>query len=134
MDESRLQHLPLFSDLSKRERKRLAPLIDEVEVDAGRALAAEGELAYELFVIEEGTAAISRNGAAVGTLGPGDFFGEIALLDKDRRRTATVRATSPMRLAVLQGHDLRVIDRDMPAVAGKIRAAIEARVARDRQS
>ncbi|MDP8967558.1 MAG: cyclic nucleotide-binding domain-containing protein [Actinomycetota bacterium] len=133
MDESRLQHLPLFSDLSKRERKRLAPLIDEVEVEAGRALAAEGELAYELFVIEEGTAAISKNGAPVGTLGPGDFFGEIALLDKDRRRTATVRATSSMRLAVLQGHDVRVIDREMPAVARKIRAAIEARVARGRQ-
>lgn len=133
MDESRLQHLPLFSDLSKRERKRLAPLIEEVEVEAGRALAAEGELAYELFVIEEGAAAISRNGTPVGTLGPGDFFGEIALLDKDRRRTATVRATSPMRLAVLQGHDVRVIEREMPAVAEKIRAAIEARVARDRQ-
>lgn len=134
MDESRLQHLPLFSDLNKRERKRLAPLIDEVEVETGRALAAEGELAYELFVIEEGTAAISRNGASIGTLGPGDFFGEIALLDKDRRRTATVRATSPMRLAVLQGHDVRVIDREMPAVARKIRAAIEARRAPGPQS
>ena len=132
MDETRLQHLPLFSDLSKRERKRLAPLIDEVEVEAGRALVAEGELGYELFVIEDGTAAISRDGAPVGTLGPGDFFGEIALLDQDRRRTATVRATSPMRLAVLQGHDVRVIEREMPAVARKISAAIEARVAHDR--
>lgn len=119
--------------MSKRERRRLAPLIDEVEVEAGRALAAEGELAYELFVIEEGTAAVSKNGDPAGMLGPGDFFGEIALLDKDRRRTATVRATSPMRLAVLQGHDVRVIDREMPAVARKIRAAIEARVASGRQ-
>lgn len=75
---------------------------------------------------------ITKNGAPVGTLGPGDFFGEIALVDKDRRRTATVRATSPMRLAVLQGHDVRVIGREMPTVARKIRAAMEARVARGR--
>ena len=133
MDENELQHLPLFAQLSKRERKRLSPLVEEVEVEAGRELAAEGELAYELFVIEDGTAAVSRNGAPIGTLGPGDFFGEIALLDDARRRTSTVVATSPMRLAVLQGHDVRVLEREMPAVARQIRAAIEARVADDRR-
>lgn len=133
MDETRLQHLPLFSDLSKRERKRLAPLIEQVDVEAGRTLASEGELAHELFVIEDGTAAVSQNGAPVATLGPGDFFGEIALLADTRRRTSTVVATSAMRLAVLQGHDVRVIERDMPAVARQIRAAIDARLARDAQ-
>ena len=133
MDENELQHLPLFSQLSKRERKRVAPLVEQIEVDAGRRLAAEGELAYELFVIEDGTAAISRNGAPVATLGPGDFFGEIALLDDARRRTSTVVATSPMRLAVLQGHDVRVLEREMPAVARQIRAAIDARLADDKR-
>ena len=133
MDENELQHLPLFSQLSKRERKRVAPLVEQIEVDAGHQLAAEGELAYELFVIEDGTAAISRNGAPIATLGPGDFFGEIALLDDARRRTSTVVATSPMRLAVLQGHDVRVLEREMPAVARQIRAAIDARVAHDKQ-
>ncbi len=131
MDERRLQQLPLFSGLSKRERKRVAPLVDEVEVDAGRELAHEGELAYELFVIEEGTAAVTHDGAPVADLGPGDFFGEIALLDDARRRTSTVVATSPMRLAVLQGHDVRVLERELPDVARQIRAAIEARLGRD---
>ena len=133
MDETQLQHLPLFAGLSKRERKRLAPLIDEVDVEPGRALASEGELAYELFVIEDGTAEVSRNGAPIGALGPGDFFGEIALLDDSRRRTSTVVATSPMRLAVLQGHDVRVVEREMPAVADQIRAAIRERQESDQQ-
>jgi CRP/FNR family transcriptional regulator, cyclic AMP receptor protein len=127
VDERRLQHLPLFSKLSKRERKRVAPLVDEVEVDAGRTLVTEGELAHELFVIEEGTASVRREGAAVADLGPGDFFGEIALLDDKHRRTSTVVATSPMRLAVVQGHDVRVLERELPDVARQIRAAIEAR-------
>lgn len=133
MDEAELQQLPLFAGLSKRERKRLAPLIDEVDVEAGRTLASEGELAYELFVIEDGTAEISQAGVPIGVLGPGDFFGEIALLDEARRRTSTVVATSSMRLAVLQGHDVRVIERELPAVAGRIRAAIEERLAGDQQ-
>jgi CRP-like cAMP-binding protein len=133
MDDAQLKDLPLFADLSKRDRKRLAPLIDEVDVEAGRQLAFEGELAYELFVIEDGTAEISQGGAPIGALGPGDFFGEIAVLDEGRRRTSTVVATTPMRLAVLQGHDVRVIERELPSVASQIRAAIEERLAGDRQ-
>ena len=133
MDEARLQQLPLFSGLSKRERKRIAPLVEEVDVEAGRELVREGDLAYELFVIEEGTAAISKGGTPVAELGPGDFFGEIALLDDDRRRTATVVASSPMRLAVVQGHDVRFIERELPDVARQIRAAVEARVVGDRE-
>ncbi|HVF76751.1 MAG TPA: cyclic nucleotide-binding domain-containing protein [Solirubrobacteraceae bacterium] len=131
MDEGRLQHLPLFSELSKRERKRVAPLIDEVEVESGHTLASEGELAYELFLIEDGTASCSQDGTPIADLGPGDFFGEIALLDDSRRRTSTVVATSPMKLAVLLGHDVRVLEREMPAVASQIRAAIDARTAQD---
>ncbi|HWC25915.1 MAG TPA: cyclic nucleotide-binding domain-containing protein [Solirubrobacteraceae bacterium] len=133
MDEARLQQLPLFSGLSKRERKRIAPLVEEVDVEAGRELVREGDLAYELFVIEAGTAAISKGGTPIAELGPGDFFGEIALLDDDRRRTATVVASSPMRLAVVQGHDVRFIERELPDVARQIRAAVEARVAGDRE-
>ena len=107
-------------------------MIEEVDVEAGRQLASEGELAYELFVIEDGTAEIRQSGALIGALGPGDFFGEIALLDERRRRTSTVVATTPMRLAVLQGHDVRVIERELPSVASRIRAAIEERLAGDR--
>ncbi|HUR83982.1 MAG TPA: cyclic nucleotide-binding domain-containing protein [Solirubrobacteraceae bacterium] len=131
MDENRLQELPLFSGLSKRERKRLAPLVEEVDVKDGRELAHEGDLAFELFVIVEGTASVRHDGEHIAGLGPGDFFGEIALLDDERRRTSTVIATSPMRLAVMQGHDVRVVEREFPAVASQIRAAINSRLASD---
>ena len=133
MEAQRLQHLPLFAGLSKRDRKRLAPLLEDVEVRAGHVLANEGDLAHELFVIEEGSAEISQGGETIGTLGAGDFFGEIALLADDRRRTSTVTATSAMRLAVMQGHDVRVLEREMPEVARQIRAAMSARLADDQQ-
>jgi CRP-like cAMP-binding protein len=133
MDADRLQDLPLFSQLSKRDRKRVAPLLDEVNVEAGRALVREGDLAHELFVIEEGTAEVSREGELIGELGAGDFFGEIALLAENRRRTSTVAAASAMRVAVMLGHDVRVMEREMPDVARRIRAAMAARVARDQQ-
>ena len=130
MDEARLQELPLFSGLSKRARKRIAPLVEEIAVAPGRELAHEGDLGYELFVIEEGRASVTQGGEALTELGAGDFFGEIALHDDTRRRTSTVVATTPMRLAVLQGHDVRYIERELPEVADQIRAAIEARAAR----
>lgn len=131
MDAKRLQHLPLFSGLSRRERKSLAPLVEEVEVAAGHELAREGALAYELFVIAEGTAEVTQSGARIAGLGPGDFFGEIALHDDGRQRTSTVVASSPMRLAVLQGHDLRTIEREMPSIGTQIRAAVDERRAAD---
>ncbi len=130
MDEERLEQIPLFAGLSKRARRRIAPLVDEIQVAPGRELAHEGDLGYELFVIEEGSASVTHGGEALAELGAGDFFGEIALHDDTRRRTSTVVATTPMRLAVLQGHDVRYIERELPEIAGQIRAAIEARAAR----
>ena len=133
MDADLLQDLPLFSPLSKRDRKHVAPLLEEVDVEAGRVLVREGDLAHELFVIEEGTAEVSREGELIGDLGAGDFFGEIALLADDRRRTSTVTAASAMRVAVMLGHDVRVMEREMADVARQIRAAMAARVAQDQQ-
>lgn len=133
MDADRLRELPLFSQLSKRDCKRVSTLVEEVDVEAGRALVREGDLAHELFVIEEGTAEISREGELIGELAAGDFFGEIALLAEDRRRTSTVTAASAMRVAVMLGHDVRVLEREMPDIARQIRAAMAARVAQDQQ-
>ena len=133
MDDERLQQIPLFAGLSKRERKRLAPLVEDIEVAAGRELAHEGDVGHEFFVIEEGTATVSQDGSPIAELGPGDFFGEMALHDEERRRTSTVTASSPMRLAIILGHDVRFIERELPAVASEIRAAIAARRARDAQ-
>jgi voltage-gated potassium channel len=127
MQQDRLLQLPLFAALSKRECKRLAPLVEELDVAAGHVLARQGDIGHELFLIEEGTATVTVDDEHVGDLGPGDFFGEIALHDDERRRTSTVVADSRMRMAVIQGHDLRFIERELPQVAEQIRAAIAAR-------
>jgi len=119
--------LPLFSSLSKSARKRVAALLEEIDVDTGRELAHEGEVGYELFCIVEGSATVTKGGEHVRDLGPGDFFGEIALHDDSRRRTSTVVAATPMRLAVMLGHDVRFVERELPEVAEQIRAAIAAR-------
>ena len=133
MEVERLQQLPLFAGLGKKERKRLAPLVEDLEVAEGRELAHEGDVAHEFFVIQEGTATVSQGGSPIAELGPGDFFGEIALHDENRRRTSTVVASSPMRLAIILGHDVRFIERELPGIATEIRAATDARLARDEQ-
>ena len=126
MDEARLKDAPLFASLSRGDRELVARNADEVDVDAGKVLIAEGELGYEFFVVEEGTAEVRRDGEAIDTICPGDFVGEMALLDQVSRN-ATVVATSPMRLIVITGPSFRHIEREMPAVAEQIRAAVEAR-------
>ena len=129
MDASRLRELDLFSGLSGRELEEVARLTDEVDVEAGRVLGREGEIAYEFFVIEEGTASVDVDGRHVVDLGPGEWFGEIGLLAAERR-TATVTATTPMRLAVIFGPNFRALTQHLPQVGQTIRAEIDERLAR----
>jgi CRP/FNR family cyclic AMP-dependent transcriptional regulator len=126
MDANRLKSIPLFADLSDHERGQVAKWADEVEVQPGKHLADQGEFAYEFFVIEEGSAEVTKDEKHLTDLGTGDFFGEIALMEADRR-TATVTASSPMRLIVMHGRDFREMASEMPHVAEKIRAAIRER-------
>jgi CRP/FNR family transcriptional regulator, cyclic AMP receptor protein len=127
MDESRLRAIPLFAGLKKKERRAVAQQADEVDVEAGCHLVREGEFAYEFFAIEEGTAEVTREGGHVADLGPGDFFGEIGLMEPDRERTASVVATSPMQVIVMTGPDFRRVSREMPHVAAQIQEAIHHR-------
>jgi CRP-like cAMP-binding protein len=129
MDANRLRGLDLFSGLSKHELDDVARLVDEVSVPAGAVLGREGEIAYEFFVIEEGTASVDLAGEHVAELGPDQWFGEIGLLSADRR-TATVTATTPMKLAVIFGPNFRDLTRRLPDVGERIRAEIEERLAR----
>ncbi|HXF35761.1 MAG TPA: cyclic nucleotide-binding domain-containing protein, partial [Actinomycetota bacterium] len=85
MDAERLARIPLFQGLSKHEREQVARWADEVDVPAGKHLLDEGRLPHEFFVIEEGTATVTRDGRRLAELGPGDFFGEIAILAEERR-------------------------------------------------
>jgi CRP-like cAMP-binding protein len=127
MDADRLKAVPLFERLTEDQRRQVAHWADEVDVQSGYHLVDQGSFAHEFFVILEGTAEVTKDGNRVTELGPGDFFGEIALLDEERR-TASVVATSPMRLIVMFGRDFRQMEHSMPEVHGRIEAAITARM------
>jgi CRP/FNR family cyclic AMP-dependent transcriptional regulator len=129
MDAARLKSIPLFAALSDAEREQVARWTDQVEVDEGKHLVDEGKLAYEFFVIEEGTADVRHGDDVIARLGPGDFFGEIALMEHIRR-TASVVATSPMRAVVMFGRDFRAMENEMPAVADRVKRAVEERKGR----
>jgi CRP-like cAMP-binding protein len=129
MDPARLKKLPLFADLSDHERQQVGRWADEVEVQEGKHLIDQGQFGYEFFVIEEGKAEVKRGDDVIAELGPGDFFGEIALLEEDRR-TASVIAAEPMRAIVMTRQQFISMEADMPSVAAQIRQAIEDRRAR----
>jgi CRP/FNR family cyclic AMP-dependent transcriptional regulator len=126
MDEARIESIPLFSGLNRKERRALAPRADEVELEQGRTLVREGEWAYEFFAIVDGTAEVRRGEQLLAELGPGDFFGEMGLME-DTRRNATVTATAPIKVVVMTAQAFRHTAREMPKVAAKISAAIEER-------
>jgi CRP/FNR family transcriptional regulator, cyclic AMP receptor protein len=92
-------------------------------------LAEQGQFAYEFFVIEQGTAEVTKDGRVLAQLGPDDFFGEIGLVESERR-TATVVAKSPMELIVIFGPNFRRLERELPELAAQIRAAIRERLER----
>jgi CRP/FNR family cyclic AMP-dependent transcriptional regulator len=126
MDEARLKAIPLFAGLRRKERRSVAQQADEVDIEPGRKLVRQGDFAYEFFAIEEGTAEVRRGDQYLAELGPGDFFGEMGLIE-DAVRNASVTATSPMRVLVLTGRAFRNIDREHPEVSKQIRKEIEER-------
>jgi cAMP-dependent protein kinase regulator len=128
MDTERLKSVPLFAELDKGERERVARWADEIEVETGKHLADQGEFAHEFFVIQEGTADVLIDGKKVNALQPGEWFGEIALEETDRR-TASVVATSPMRLIVMFARDFREMEAEMPHVAKQIHTTMRERLA-----
>ena len=126
MDASRLKSIPLFEDVPDEELGQIATFAQEVTVDEGRELVREGDFSYEFMAIEEGQAEVTRGGEHVADLGPGDFFGEMGLLEKTLRN-ATVTAKTPVRLVTLTGWDLRRVERAAPEAMERIREVLEAR-------
>ena len=126
MDATRLKSIPLFEEVGDEELAQIAPFAQEVSVDAGKVLVREGDFSYEFMAIEEGAAEVTRGGEHVADLGPGDFFGEMGLLEKTLRN-ATVTAKSPMRLLTLTGWDLRRVERTAPQAIERVRAVLEER-------
>ena len=129
MDVKTLQGVRLFSSLSKKELEELASLTTQLDIPVGTELMREGALAHEFFVIEDGLAEVRLAGERIAELGPGDFFGEIALVETGRR-TATVTATRPLRVIAMTRQEFSRMQRDMPAVADRIEAAVRARLER----
>ena len=129
MDAKRLEPIPLFGDLTRKEREQIARWTDEVDVPAGYPLLEQGRLPHEFFVIESGTVAVAKDGEHLADLGPGDFFGEIAIMEHDRR-TASVVATTPVTAIVMLARDFEVMAEAMPHVAEKIHEAIRERMQR----
>jgi CRP/FNR family cyclic AMP-dependent transcriptional regulator len=130
MDADALLNLDLFAPLSDDERATVAAHLEERHAQSGDHLTISGTSGYFFFVIVDGTADVVHEGQVVATLGPNDFFGETAILE-NKRRTATVTATSAMTLAVMFGADFAKLVKDEPEIGARIHAAMEDRAAAD---
>jgi len=129
MDSDHLKTIPLFSSLSEKALQTVSVFASETAVSAGKRLVHEGDYSYDLIVIESGTADVIRAGEVVGSLGPGDVFGEIGMLTGGKR-TADVVATSPMNLITLSKWDLKRISAE---VNDQLRSLVEERRRLDEQ-
>jgi len=129
-----LKQVPLFSDLSQRQLKHLARGFRERDVKAGTALMRSGEKSgISFFVIVDGTATVTVDGKEVRQLGPGDHFGELALIS-ERVRSATVTADGPMRCLAMRFWDFRRFAKQNPDVTWKLLQYVVELLADERDS
>ena len=114
-----IRGVPLFSELDDKTAERLAGEFIERHFDVGAAIATEGQDGLNFFIVESGEASVTVGGTAVGSLGPGASFGEVALVDKSAR-SATVTATSPMVAFALPVWSFRPFVEQRPDLAWKL--------------
>ena len=126
VDAARLKNISVFSDLSDDALQNIASLAAEVSVPEGKELVREGDYSYDVLAIEEGTARVERAGDTVADLGPGDVIGEMGVLERSQR-SATVVATSPMRLVTLTSWDVRRLRKTAPDAVDHLRSLVERR-------
>jgi len=122
-----LATVPLFSGCSKKELRRIASLADEIDLRTGKELTRQGAPGREFFVLLDGTVDVVRNGEHIDTLGPGDFFGELALVS-NIPRTATCTATTPIRALVVIDRDFRQLLKEDATIAVKVLGAMAERM------
>jgi len=125
-----LRGVPLFANCSKSELQQIATLADELDLAEGATLIREGERGREFIVVAEGSVRVTRDGKTLRDLGAGDFIGEIALV-ADVPRTATVTATSPVRLLVVTDRAFRSVLEQMPSIATKVLQSLGERLHAD---
>jgi CRP/FNR family cyclic AMP-dependent transcriptional regulator len=114
-----LSKVQLFSTFNKKELNTLARASDDVSVPAGKELVRQGSPGHEFFLILDGECSVRRNGRHVATLNPGDYFGELALLDRGSRN-ATVVAETPVTLLVLGQREFGGVLDELPVLAHKM--------------
>ena len=127
---ARLKAVPLFAHCNGRQIDFIATQVEEMDFPAGRVLCTEGTHGGDFFILESGAADVTRDGTKIATMKPGDFFGEIALVDGGKR-TATVTTSSPSRCFVLGPRqfqnvlhqDVEIIHAVMKALATRVRDA-----------
>lgn len=122
-----LSRVPLFAECSRRELRQVAGLTTEHHVSAGHVLTIAGEPGYECFVIVAGSASVFRDGLQLAMLGPGELFGEMALLDRGKR-TATVIAESDMVLLVMSRAEFSCFETQVPSAARKMLRTLATRL------
>lgn len=126
MDTTQLKRIPLFSEASDEELKKVAAFATTKEVDEGTEVVSEGGFSRELLAIEDGSAEVTRDGEKIADLGQGDIFGEAGMLDDDMR-SATVTATSRLKLISMGHFEVKRLRKDAPGVYSAIEALVEER-------
>jgi CRP/FNR family cyclic AMP-dependent transcriptional regulator len=123
-----IKKVPLFSKLSKKELEQVAHIADELDLPNGKLMAEEGDRGREFFVLLEGEADVTKGDKSINTMREGDFFGEIALVTQ-MPRTASVRATTDVRVLVVTERDFGALLKHSPEVSRGVAEALAERVA-----
>lgn len=126
MDVEQLRRIQLFSDADENDLAKLAASAESVEFSERAEIVREGDLSRALLAIEEGTAEVTRGGEHVATLGPGDVFGEVGVLE-DALRNATVTATSRLKLIIMDQLEVQSLREDAPKLYARIEELAESR-------
>jgi len=126
VDVSQLKTVPLFAEVPDESLSKIAPFTAVDEFAEGKEVIREGGYSNDFYVITEGTASVERDGEAIAELGPGDVFGEQGLLEK-QQRSATVRASSTLRVIRIEHWELSRMRKSMPEVVVELQKKVEER-------
>jgi CRP-like cAMP-binding protein len=126
--DERLAQVPLFQGLSKKELRLISSLATRLDEPAGMVLTKEGQQGYEFIIVLEGDVEVRQGGQVIAKRGAGEYFGEIALLDK-RPRTATIVATTPVVIEVIGRREFLSLVADFPEIGQALMATMAQRLA-----
>ena len=126
MDVSQLKRVPLFAEVPDESLAKIAPFTRIDEFPEGKEVVREGAFSNDFFVIDEGTAKVERAGQEIAQLGPGDVFGEQGLLEK-QARSATVTATSTLKVIKIEHWELSRMRKSMPEIVEQLQGKVKER-------